>query len=479
MHLEFNSLPHAVRERFVRVTKHGDPSLVRAQKDHYVVTFVLFTIFFLVALGGLVTTIVGSRDWTNTIPRELYWMMIPAIAVALALALEFLADLIWPRPPYPEGDYLFANYLVSTYRNKFRIHSIAEITRVIHRVVRRRNGSTSLESHYLTFFVGNDMYSFRVDNQAESDAVRQRWDYARAQFAQAWATGDRATLAALDPFHECTMSGQWSWPPDPNGPRCSRRMRGWGAIHALVSIVVALVVPFALFQYDFHRLRPQTKYIQMPAPAPVRTASTVASAYRGKAGSDAAASFIAATLDYNEKADPVRNTLPVSIYLPDTEKWKEIDKEIERRPGSRGKYIPSFALGWSFYSDDSAVRSELDKVLEEALGKGVLQTGTLGFGDKEKNCPTLIVRSEPRAGATLYHVRDQYYDGLFGVRFVVTTRLPDQAELPAFELDVPAPKEAELRAFNGGPQGSSDIHKHNARFVYSKLSARLRQYFLR
>ena len=471
MRVRFNDLPLSARERFAGLRRGGDPALLRAYREDTGVVLWLSGIVFVGALIALGVTLTQCGDWSTRVPHELYWGMSAALFVVLLTLLGLLGSRLWRPPPYPVGRYLFAGCIVETQGDALDIHLATEITGLVLEHHTRRGRAYT--NHYLAFLVGNHTRCpFPVSGEAEAVAVRQRWEQARAALGDAWARRDRAALAALDPFHECSVTGQWSTGVAPtSGPRCTPRPRWWGPLRLLTSVVVALGVPFLMYQTKHAELAPPAYH----APAPARTAAAVATRYQAKAGSEAAARFVAAALEQNEHAG--RKPVCVSVYGVDEAAWKKVDADIARLPAARGKTVSTFAGSWSFFNGSFGVVEALDATLAEGVGPGALPAKTPGLDDNGKNCPYVLVRSEPRAGAELYAIRDRFCAGLFGARFTVATLLPGKAEEPAFELVVPAPTKRELDAYAGGPRG--EVNAHNARYLYDKLKARLRQHFLR
>lgn len=220
MLVRFNDLPLPVRERFVQLTHAGrrDP---RVLLDGRAVALGWFK--YVTAVGSLVAmvpilqfTIRRGQSIDPIHDKEVYLGFAAAIAVFLLSISAILFRFIWKPPPFKEGVFVFASYLVKASGGDLHVTSIAELgTPTI--VTVRRNGSYS---HTRLDLGGPFSFTYSSDATARADwaTVAQ----ARDVFRKMLAARDSAAIAAVDPFVECTVSGTWSFANQPPmGPRAT------------------------------------------------------------------------------------------------------------------------------------------------------------------------------------------------------------------------------------------------------------------
>ena len=220
MLVRFNDLPLPVRERFVPLTHAGtrDPRVLLHDRATPLGWFKYVT-----AVGALVAMVpilqFTIRRGQNIDPfhdREVYLGFAAAITVFLLSASAILFRFVWKPPPFQEGTFVLASYLVKASGGDLHVTSIAELgTPTI--VTVRRNGSYS---HTRLDLGGPFSFTYSSD-----DAARTAWASvarAREAFRAMLAARDAAAIAAVDPFVECTVSGAWSYPNQPPvGPRAT------------------------------------------------------------------------------------------------------------------------------------------------------------------------------------------------------------------------------------------------------------------
>jgi hypothetical protein len=102
-------------------------------------------------------------------------------------------------------------------------------------------------------------FEFRFGSKDGALNAANRLLRSRAIYAQAWQRGDQATIAQMDPFFECSLSNQWTAPPEQRGtgpqtpvvPKAARNARWLGALgFGLVTAAVTYLVVDNVFDDD-------------------------------------------------------------------------------------------------------------------------------------------------------------------------------------------------------------------------------------
>ena len=211
--VEFNSLPPAVKDRFVAITKGAvgpAPALVQKTSTKSKVVG-LSVLFILLGLFSLLVVAVGSGDPFNGLgihgPIVVIIFYIPLAFLVLYLLLTIVMRIVVKSPfPFDPGRYLFATDFVDARTAKFRIVPTQLLTdfKGTHNHTNGHYSHTSLAFHFQ-----NSVEQFMVSGKDKADAATSAfWDGQRAVAAAAQAQ-DWQTIANLDPFYECKRTGIW------------------------------------------------------------------------------------------------------------------------------------------------------------------------------------------------------------------------------------------------------------------------------
>jgi hypothetical protein len=208
----FNDLPRVVRERLVAITQSNgkDPRLLHTATGWGMGWFRwLMAIGALVAIGACMQFL-WERHSDHVHPRhdqEVFAGLAAATFVFTVAAVGILYTRLWPPPPYKEGLFAFRSGLLQTDGGWVTFTPAGELPRPT-LVTVRRNGSYS---HSRLEFGGP--FSFHFSSNAAAEKVCDDILTGKAQMLAMLAARDTAAITAIDPFAECTLSGQWTAPP--------------------------------------------------------------------------------------------------------------------------------------------------------------------------------------------------------------------------------------------------------------------------
>jgi hypothetical protein len=252
----FNDLPRSVRERLVQLTTSDgkDPRILHFAKDwgggwfkYVMLAGSLFAI-------GACLQFVWDRHRSGIHPHsdiEVFAGLAAASFVFTVAALGVLYRRLWPPPPYKEGLWAFASGLMKLDGGWVEFTPAAELPRPT-LVTVRRNGSYS---HSRLEF-GSTWFHFPSNAAAEKacEAILN----GKARMLQLLAVRDTAGIAAIDPFAECTLSGQWKSGStlDTEGPRAAIVPGVARAVQWLGGLVLGAIAggcTYAMFLFLHHR----------------------------------------------------------------------------------------------------------------------------------------------------------------------------------------------------------------------------------
>jgi hypothetical protein len=244
MRFAFNELPQPVRERFVRIgssPKH-EGAIFTSTSGYlrwFYVVIAAIAMAVIIAIGSFLYERAGSVG--TRYDKEQYVGLAAAWFFFLASAVTFVYTYVWKSPPYRRGAYLFPSYLVVVHGADLDIVALSEIQKptVIHRY---RNGIYQGSSLELVARGGKPTASFRFRGKDVATQAAETVFSAQNHIAQVLAARDAATLWRIDPFYECTTSGQWTEPPgvEKVGPLVARRPPAASWARWIGSLVVAL-----------------------------------------------------------------------------------------------------------------------------------------------------------------------------------------------------------------------------------------------
>ena len=245
MRVFFNDLPQPVRERFLRVATSKPPQAVLSATHGYATWFPpVAAVLALAGAGWAMVFLFGEAQYKAPwYDREIYLALAGAVFVFVASVATFGFNLIWKKPPYPKGTYLFPSYLCVVHGPDLDVVPLSGIARptVTHRY---RNGVYQGSTLGLQG-TGQDSRvqgSFWFRTQEEATKSAETFFATRDRIAKVLASRDTAALAQIDPFYECTTSGQWTEPPAvaKQGPLVDRRHPAAGWVRWIGAVVIGL-----------------------------------------------------------------------------------------------------------------------------------------------------------------------------------------------------------------------------------------------
>lgn len=223
MKLKFNDLPQPVRERLVKLTLPGgekDPRVLVHDADWGGGWFKYVT-----AVGGLGVVLfclnfLFERGRAGIHPRhdeEVFLGLSAGTFVLLVSLLSVVIRFLWKPPPYREGTWVFPSGLTKLSGGWVEFLPISQLGRPT-LVTVKRNGSYS----HSRLELGHP-FTFTFSSTQAADKATASILGAKQRMIELLAARDTATIAALDPFVECTLSGNWTAPPSlmspvPEGP---------------------------------------------------------------------------------------------------------------------------------------------------------------------------------------------------------------------------------------------------------------------
>lgn len=219
MKVRFNELPPRVREQLIAVTTgQGDPRVLASAPGFGAAWLKYVTaIAGLAAVGYCFDFLFGRGQQVDPYhDREVYAGLVGALFVAAASIIGIVYAFVWKAAPYREGRYVFHSGLVRLRYGEVELTPIHELGRPTIVQV-RRNGvyqHTRLE-------LGGP-FTFYFNGQSIAEEACTTILRAKASFARMLAARDQAAIYQVDPFAECSISGQWKAPPGPlTGPTAS------------------------------------------------------------------------------------------------------------------------------------------------------------------------------------------------------------------------------------------------------------------
>ena len=257
MRIKFNDLPQAVRERLVKLTLPGgeqDPRLLLHDRDW---NGTWFKYVLAIGASGVVVFCLNfllRRGLAGIHPRhdeEVFMSMAAALFVLFVSVISLVYRQLWKPPPYREGKYVFTSGLTQLSNGWVDFLPIAQLPRPT-LVTVRRNGSYTHSRLEL-----GSPFTFTFGSSQMADETTNRILQAKARMIAMIEARETASISALDPFAECTLSGNWNPPPtlmQPEGPLASvvptvARLAQW--LGGLALAVAFSGAAFAFFSIAF------------------------------------------------------------------------------------------------------------------------------------------------------------------------------------------------------------------------------------
>lgn len=491
--LAFNDLPQAVRARFVAATHNAAQPPVLAERERYS-GFVFVVVALVIGLALLAYSFLSWGELGTPYPRhsvgEVDLMLAVSLFVVITCVVTWVCRRVWPGPPWRRGTYVVPGYLVEAFdRSMLEIIPWPSVGGATITQVRRRRG---IPYTLLTFSSssGSGSHSFRYSDHDPAAQALARIQQVQATFAQAHAARDGHTVGQLDVFFECTTTGQWTDPAGTPTTAPSVKARpGWvSALPWLAGmLVVVTVIAIVLSRQAREREAEKARVAKYQAG---KTAASTAllDRYRAHAGTPAAESFVVAAMAHN--AAQTEKTLCVQVDDMPEEDFARLDvalRAANRKAGDKFKPLADTSnyRPYRKFSEHSHGTTEmLGEVLTTALGdaEALKVIGASSF--TEKTCPTVTVKA--RFHTTQPNIaQGKAIYGALAARFEVTTVVPGSPPQPAFELDVPAPDLAGVKAraqtvIDQQGNGNNDaVYKATVELAWDSLNQRLKTHFVK
>jgi hypothetical protein len=211
----FDDLPLVVRQRFVAISNApSDPRITwfRPIGSMYGFNWFFGVISLLGGIWALVYVVQRGFVAPPSSDSEVYLTLAGCVAVFLASLLGIIYRAIWKPPPFREGFYLTGSALVRAQGAFLDLLPLDQVGRpqVTHYY---RRGSYQRSSLAL-----GAPFSITYSSKTEVEEAWKAIAQSIARYKALMAARDANALAAIDPFVECTLGGQWVQ-PSPEPPR--------------------------------------------------------------------------------------------------------------------------------------------------------------------------------------------------------------------------------------------------------------------
>lgn len=243
--IQFNSLPAAVKERFVAIT-HGasGPQPILWQKTSAKSKVVGLSILaVLLSLVALFVVIVGFGDYSNglgihdAIVVIVFYLPVAFLLFYVVLTIAMRLTVGSPFPFQP-GRYLFLTDFVDARNGTLRLVP-TRLLSDLKAVHMHTNGRYTHTLITITFQGATEQFSITGQDVAQA-AVNAFWEGQR-QLSAAAQANDWHRVASLDPFFECRRAGVWQ---DAAGASSGPQVKAVPAFYRWRAAVAAVAAVF-------------------------------------------------------------------------------------------------------------------------------------------------------------------------------------------------------------------------------------------
>jgi hypothetical protein len=241
--IPFNDLPPVVRERLARsLGEENDRGAIRWWRGHHD-SLVGRIIFAVIATGGTGYLM----NWLNIedarkdpwFERELYLLLAGTSFIAIAAILGIVFRLIWKPPAWKWGvQFITGGHAVWVGRGTVEAVPVAQLTSPV--ITNHYRNGTYQRATVDFAFEGRRLgphFRYSLGSKAEAEELLAALSAAGKRYQDAVMRRNEPLLRDLDPFAECTITGQWrsaiAGGPKVAMPSLAIRLGGWLAALAL------------------------------------------------------------------------------------------------------------------------------------------------------------------------------------------------------------------------------------------------------
>ena len=254
---KFDDLPRSIRERIVELSNapETDPRIVSRIPRRNQYWFKYFMALCGLVIIGVTVQFVVERHDIGIGPHsdiEVYAMMAGGIWLMVMSVISVVFGRLYPPAPYRRGSFALRSYLMKLERAEVTLQPVAELGKPTI-VTMLRNGRYT--GTRLDLAPG---FSFHYGPKKVAEDALIGILNARERLKAILAAKDTRALVAIDPFHECTISGNWSGGQaltNMDGPKSP--LVSWSArtVQLVISVVLGLIGAYALYMHFLaHRL---------------------------------------------------------------------------------------------------------------------------------------------------------------------------------------------------------------------------------
>lgn len=208
LRLKFDDLPKNTRERIVELSHaKQDPRVLVAQREWSGGWFKYVTLVAGIGVCFATLQFLFERAGSGIRPHsdiEVFWMFFGGVFLLCMSVASIVLVRMFPPPPYVTGMFALPSYLMRLSRGRVELVALTELGKPTVVTV-LRNGSYSGSRLQL-----GGGWTFYFSTKQAVDEACGKILAAREAFSKIMAAKDARSLAAIDPFSECTQSGTWT-----------------------------------------------------------------------------------------------------------------------------------------------------------------------------------------------------------------------------------------------------------------------------